>query len=302
VEPSHICGDEKNKYGEKVSLHILVLNVFLSIIKFIAGIFGNSVALIADSFHSLSDVLTTICVIICLRISRQPPDREHPYGHGKVESIAAKIISLVLIVVGALMLVAAIKRVLSGTLLIPAGITIWAAVLSIVVKEFSYRYTVSAANKIQSTILAADAWHHRTDALSSIAVLFGIVGARIGYPVLDPIMAGVVSIFIIWAGFKLLRESIDELMDTIPDKKIPQRITELSKEVPGVKAVRNIKIRKYGIFLVVDCVIVVNPHITVNDGHNLATLAEEKIMEANDNIKEVFIHVSPNEEEYNIQD
>ena len=293
-----MCGDDKNKYGEKVCFHILILNIFLSIIKLIAGILGNSVALIADAFHSMTDVVTTVCVIVCLRISRQPPDREHPYGHGKIESIAAKIISLVLIVVGAVMLFAATRKVLSGNLLIPTEIAIWAAILSIIVKEFSYRYTVTAANKIQSTVLAADAWHHRTDALSSVAALFGIVGARLGYPVLDPIMAGVVSIFIMWAGFKLLRESIDELMDTIPDKKIPQKITELALGIPGVKSVRNIKIRKYGIFLVVDCVIVVDPQITVDEGHNLATLVKERIMEAKDNIKEVFIHVSPNEKVY----
>lgn len=297
MEASRISGDDRNKYGEKVCIHILILNIFLSTIKLLAGIFGNSVALIADAFHSMSDVLTTVCVIVCLRISRQPADREHPYGHGKVESIAAKIISLVLIAVGAVMLVAAIKRVLSGSLLIPTEVAIWAALLSIIVKEFSYRYTAVAANKIQSTVLAADAWHHRTDAFSSIAALLGIVGARLGYPVLDPIMAGVVSLFIIWAGFKLLRESIDELMDTIPDKKIPQMITKLSKEVLGVKDVRSIKIRKYGTFLVVDCVIVVDPHITVDEGHNLATLSKERIMRANDNIKEVFIHVSPNEKE-----
>ena len=286
---------DKNKYGERVCLHILILNIFLSVIKFMVGVLGNSVALIADAFHSLTDVFTTVCVIICLRISKQPPDKEHPYGHGKIESITAKIISLVLIGVGLLMLVASIRKILIGNLLIPAEITIWVAALSILVKEFSYRYTLIAANKIQSTVLAADAWHHRTDALSSVAALFGIIGARFGYPVLDPIMAGLVSLFIVWAGYRLLRESIDELMDTLPDKDIPKRIKELCNEVPGVKGVRNIKVRKYGVFLIVDCVIVVNPLITVDEGHQLAILSKKRIIEDNDNIKEVFIHVSPNE-------
>ena len=288
---------DRHKYGEKICIQMTLLNILLSTAKLIAGIFGNSMALIADAFHSLTDAITTVGVIICLRISKRPPDKEHPYGHGKIESIAAKMIALVLIGLGVLMLIAAIRTIMVGNLSVPAGITIWIVIISIVAKEFSYWYTLNAAKKINSTVLAADAWHHRTDALSSIAVLFGIIGARMGFPILDPIMAGLVSLFIIWAGYKVLRESVDELMDTLPDKDIPKRIKELCLEIPGVKDARNIRVRKYGSFLVIDCVIVVDPLISVDEGHNLASLSKKKIMEDNDNIKDVFIHVSPNKDQ-----
>jgi len=288
---------DRHKYAEKICIQMTLLNIVLSTVKLIAGIFGNSMALIADAFHSLTDAITTVGVIICLRISKRPPDKEHPYGHGKIESIATKIIALVLIGLGILMLIAAVRTIMTGDLLVPAGVTIWIVIVSILAKEFSYWYTLNAAKKINSTVLAADAWHHRTDALSSIAVLFGIIGARMGFPILDPIMAGLVSLFIMWAGYKLLRESIDELMDTLPDTDIPKRIEELCSEIPGLKGVRNIKVRKYGSFLVIDCVIVVDPLITVDEGHQLASLSKKKIIEDNDNIKEVFIHVSPNEKQ-----
>lgn len=289
--------DEKSKYGEKVCFHVLIANIFLSIVKLVAGIVGNSVALIADAIHTLTDAITSVGVIVSLRISRKPADKEHPYGHGKIESIAAKIISLVLILAGVGMLMMAANKVISGDNMIPKEITIWAALISILVKELSYRYTIIVANKLNSTVLAADAWHHRTDALSSIPTLIGIIGARYGYPVLDPLMAGIVAIFIVWAGYKLLRDSIDELMDRIPDKEIPEKIGELCNKVEGVKEIRNIKIRKYGMFLVVDLVIVVNPSITVYEGHNLAVQTKKKIIEEIDGIKEVFIHVSPFEKQ-----
>ncbi|MEW6623371.1 MAG: cation diffusion facilitator family transporter [Bacillota bacterium] len=287
--------EEKNRYGEQVCIHVLLLNILLAVIKMIAGIIGSSIALVADAFHSLSDVITTVGVIICLRISRRPPDKEHPYGHGKIESIAAKIISIILILVGVGMLVLAINKIIINNLLIPAEITLWAAGLSILVKEFSYRYTLAAAKKLNSTVLAADAWHHRSDAVSSVAALLGIAGARVGFPIFDPLMAGVVSVLIIWAGYKLLRDSIDELMDTLPDEQVVKEIYELCNGVVGVKKVRNVKIRKYGMYFMVDLVIVVDPMITVDEGHSLAAISRQKILEDNDMIKEVFIHVSPYE-------
>ena len=286
---------DRGKYGEKVCIHMTLLSIFLAIIKFIAGILGNSIALIADAFHSLTDVITTIFVIISLRISQKPPDHDHPYGHGKIESIVAKIISLVLIGLGVLMMYVAISTIVSGNISTPTGIAVWVVIISILLKEFSYRYTLKAAKKIRSAALEADAWHHRTDAFSSIAVLIGVVGAMFGFPILDPIAAILVSLFIIWAGYKLLKGSIDELMDRLPSEDILKSIEESCSGIQGVRAVRNIKIRKYGAFLTIDCVIVVDPLITVQEGHQLATLSKQRIIENNDSVKEVFVHVSPNE-------
>jgi cation diffusion facilitator family transporter len=290
---SDMTEEQKSRYGEKVCFHVLIMNVFLSVIKLVTGFMGNSFALIADAVHSLTDGITTVGVIISLRISRKPPDKEHPYGHGKIESVAAKIISIFLVAVGIGMLITAFKKVMSGDILVPKGIAIWVALLSIIAKELSYRYTLIAANKLQSTVLAADAWHHRTDALSSVAALIGIIGARFGNVILDPLMAGLVAIFIIWAGYKLLRESIDELIDTLPDEKIPINISNLCEKVEGIKEVRNIKIRKYGMFYIVDLVIVVDPSITVQEGHNVAIVTRKKIINEIEGIKDVFIHVSP---------
>ncbi len=285
---------EKEVSGERVCFHVLLINGFLTLIKFVAGIVGSSSVLVADAIHSLSDVLTTGGVLVALKLSKKPADWNHPYGHGKIESVAAKIVSIVLIGAGVGMLVSAYNQISKGVIIIPHEIAVWAALASIIIKELSYHYVMFTAKRIKSTVLSADAWHHRLDALSSVVALAGILGARAGYPILDPLLAALVSFFVIGVGFKLLRGAVDELIDALPDQELCDEICACGESVPGVKQVREVKVRKYGSSIIIDLVIVVDGQMTVEEGHGLAISAKEAIMEQIEHVDEVFIHVSPN--------
>lgn len=293
-DDSPLSKQDKEARGERVCLHVLLINGFLTLIKFIAGIIGNSSVLVADAIHSLSDVLTTGGVLVALKLSKKPADWNHPYGHGKIESVAAKIVSIVLIGAGVGMLVSAYNQISKGVIVIPHEIALWAALVSVIIKELSYHYVMFTAKRIKSTVLSADAWHHRLDALSSVVALAGILGARAGYPILDPLLAALVSLCVIGMGFKLFRGAVDELIDALPDQELCDEICACGESVPGVEQVRDVKLRKYGSSIVIDLIIVVDGRITVEEGHGLAVSAKEAIMEKIEQADEVFIHVSPN--------
>ncbi len=295
INPSSFLNRE-NIDSRAVCFHVLLVNAALTLIKFVTGILGNSSVLVADAIHSLSDVLTTGGILWALKLSHKPPDWEHPYGHGKIESIASKLVALLLIAAGIGIIISVYHQISRGVLVIPHEIAIGGALISLVAKELSYQYMNYMAKRINSTVLVADAWHHRSDALSSLVALVGILGARWGFPILDPLLAGVVSFLIIWVGCKLLRSAVEELMDTIPDKDIIEQIRAAGERVGGVEKARNIKIRRYGSTQVVDLVIAVDGRLTVEEGHSLAISVKENIKNQVNGIDEVFIHVSPNVE------
>ncbi len=278
-----------------VCLQILLVNLLLALIKFVAGILGNSVVLIADAVHSLSDVLSSGGVLWALKVSHKPADQNHPSGHGKIESIATKMIALVLIAAGIGMLVSAYQQVARGEYFVPLEVAVWAAIISIVTKELSFHYVNFMAKKLNSTVLKADAWHHRSDAFSSFVALAGILGARLGYPALDPLLAAMVSLLVVWMGLKLLRTAVDELMDAMPDPNFSEKLCALGEDVEGVKEVREVKVRRYGSSLIIDLVIAVDGDITVSEGHSLAVAVKEVIKNnmASLEVEDVFIHVSP---------
>ncbi|NFC30073.1 cation transporter, partial [Clostridium botulinum] len=177
--------EERLKIGNKVSNIAIVVNIILSFIKILFGIIGHSAATIADGIHSLSDVLSTIAVIIGLKISSKPAVKDHPYGHEKLEAVTSKLLATMLFLTALFIGYSGIKVIINKDFSVPSKITIYVAILSIVTKEWMYRYTLKAAKKINSTALEADAWHHRSDSFSSIGTLIGIVGARLKYPILD---------------------------------------------------------------------------------------------------------------------
>lgn len=289
----------KNKrlvIGTRVSIITLVINIILAILKFLAGIFGNSSAMIADSLHSLSDAASTIAVIIGLKIASRPPDNEHHYGHARAETVATKIVALLLIVTGGTVGVSAIKLLFAREIQQPSLIPLIAAVLSIVVKEIMYRYTYNVGKKINSNALLADAWHHRSDAFSSVTALVGIAGARLGLPILDPLAGLVVALMILWIGFKLYWESVDELVDAAPKQEIMDQVERLALSTPGVIKVNQIKGRKHGPHIYIDLKICVNPNITVQEGHAIAHEAGRRIR-TNEDIVDVLVHVNPDQSE-----
>ncbi|WP_027340600.1 cation diffusion facilitator family transporter [Halonatronum saccharophilum] len=286
---------DKKRYdmAKKVGYISLTLNIFLSIIKIVVGYISGSRALVADGFHSVSDVISTVIVIVSVKISSQPPDKEHPYGHGKAESIATKLLGIILILTGLGLARGSVTNILYREISIPTNAALVVAVLSIAIKEILYHYIVSIGRRTNNKTLIADAYHHRSDALSSVAAMVGIGGAMIGYPIADSIASLVVALFIIKVGVEILLEAIDELMDAVPNQEKREDIIRQVKSLENVIEVGDIKLRAYGPHLYIDLAVVVEDDLTVIEGHKVAVLVKEKIKKLNPNVEEILVHIDP---------
>ncbi len=281
------------KLGKRVSIHTIILNILLSIFKIGAGILGRSSAMIADGIHTVSDVVTTGIVILGLSIANKDADKEHPYGHEKFESALAKLISIILIATGGFLGYEALKNLMSGNFTQPKNIALAGALASIVVKELMYRYTIITARKIQSVGMEADAWHHRSDALTSIGTLVGIAGARFGYAFLDPLAAMIVSLFIIKVGVDLYIKSINELVDKAAGQPVINAIRTTTISVEGVEQINDLKTRIFGNKINVDLSIAVNKHISVEEGHHIAEEVHQAIQDKVSNVNHCMVHIEP---------
>lgn len=279
--------------GKKVSIQTIVVNVLLSAFKIIAGIFGHSSAMIADGIHTVSDVVTTVIVILGLSISSKEADSDHPYGHEKFESALAKLISILLFATGFYIGYGAIKNLISGEYSQPGFIALVAAAASILVKEGIYWYTLITARKIQSIGMEADAWHHRSDALSSIGTFLGILGARFGLSFLDPVAAIIVSIFVMKVGIDLYLKSMDELVDKSADAKTLEEIKFFTFSVEGVEEINDLKTRVFGNKIYVDLEISVDRNLSVEEGHYIAENVHNSIENNISNVKHCMVHVEP---------
>jgi cation diffusion facilitator family transporter len=281
------------KVGTKVSWITISINTILSIFKIYAGVIGRSNAMLADGVHTVTDVVTTYIVIIGLRMSSKEADEEHQYGHEKFEPVCAKVISFLLIITGFLIGYEGLKALFTGNLKTPGLIALTAAFISILVKEAMYWYTIIAAKKIKSLAMEADAWHHRSDALSSIGTLLGILGARMGYGALDPIAAVIVCVFIIKIGIEYYIKATNQLVDLSADKVTVQSIKDIGKSIAGVKNVNSIKTRVFGNKIYVDMDITVEESLTVRQGHDIAEEVHDSIESQIDTVKHCMIHVEP---------
>ncbi|BDR66626.1 cation diffusion facilitator transporter [Clostridium tetani] len=279
--------------GKKVSLITILLNTILCVFKVVAGILGKSSAMIADGIHTLSDVITTFMVILGLKISNKEKDKEHPYGHEKFEPVFAKIISTLLLLTGIFIAYEGIKILRNGNYNTPGRIALIAAFISIIFKEFMYRYTINTAKKIDSISMEADAWHHRSDALSSIGTFLGIFGARAGFKILDPLTGIVVSFFIIKVAMEFYLKSVKKLVDTSANEDIINKIKDETLKITGVKRIHDLKTRMFGNKVYVDIEICVNSEMTVAESHNIATKVHDNIESEIENIKHCMVHVEP---------
>ena len=276
------------------------VNFLLVIFKFIAGILGHSAAMIADAVHSLSDFATDIVVLIFTRISNKPQDKNHDYGHGKYETLATAIIGIVLFAVGASICwngLQAIQTVWQGGRLPAPGMLAFAgAIISIVSKELIYRYTIHVGRKINSSAVIANAWHHRSDAFSSIGTAIGIGGAIVlgeSWSVLDPMAAVVVSFFIMKVAVQLLKPCVDELTEkSLPDE-IEKEICLIAENTPGVSAIHNLRTRRIGNHYAIEMHIRMDGHLTLYEAHAKASVIENKLKEKYGNETHVGIHVEP---------
>ncbi|MBN1044703.1 MULTISPECIES: cation diffusion facilitator family transporter [unclassified Clostridium] len=284
--------NERLKIGYRVSIVTIIGNVLLSIIKIGIGIIASSKAMIADGVHSLSDVFSTIGVIIGLKLSSKKADKEHPYGHEKFESLTSVFLGIMLLLVSLGIGFSGIKNLVYGNYSIPGSLAIFAAVISIVSKEAMYWYTLKYAEKINSTSLKADAWHHRSDSFSSIGALIGIIGARMGFPMLDPAIALVISIIIIKVSYDILKQSINQLMDTSVGDNAIKKMNAAIHSIDGVKNIDNLKTRLHANKVYVDVEISVESDISVEEGHKIA-MNVHNIIEENKDVKHCMVHVNP---------
>lgn len=282
-----------NHEGIKTSWMTLFINLFLSIIKMIAGVLGQSSAMIADGFHSLSDVFSTILVIIGLKMSGRKADKYHPYGYERWELVFSQFLSIILLLTAAGILWSAIQGILSGELPIPGKLGLYAALISIVIKEIMYQVMMKKAIQLNSLAMKADAWHHRSDALSSIATFIGILGARLGYKILDPIAGILVAIMIGKVGFDIYKKSIEGLVDEAASKEDLAQIKDIALKTPGVFQVSNLKTRQFASKIYIDMDICVDSFSTVIEGHDIATKVHDRIEEEMEEVAHVMVHVEP---------
>lgn len=275
-------------------------NAVLIVLKFLAGILGRSSAMLADAVHSLSDFVTDIIVIGFVRISGKPSDKDHDYGHGKYETLATLIIGLLLVIVGLGMMadgIAKVVRTIDGAELPrPTMLALVIAVISIVSKEWLYRYTIGIGAKNNSPAVIANAWHHRSDAISSVGTLVGIAGAMflgVRWRILDPVAAIVVSLFIIKSGYDIVRPCVGELLESSLPEPMKQEIESLVKSVDGIEQVHNLRSRRVGNRIVVDLHAKMDGSLTLEQAHTIASLAEKAIKERFGSDTIINIHMEP---------
>ncbi len=281
--------------GRKVTLLGLLVNVLLVLLKFLAGIFGDSQALIADAVHSISDMFTDAVVLLGIKIGGKPPDEEHHFGHARIETLASAIVGLALIGTAVYLGFDAALNIHGHTEYQPTGIALIGAGVSIALKEALYRYTVLIGRRIKSQLIVANAWHHRSDALSSIAVLLGVGGTLIkpSWHILDACAALIVSFFIIKVGLDILLKTLREFTDTAPRPEIIKEIMQCSLSVEGVMDAHDLRVRTSGGFYQAEIHIVVNGQLTVVEGHRIAKTVERCLTEEMDALDRVIVHVDP---------
>ena len=286
------------KEGMKVSVISIIGNVFLSIFKFIAGIIGKSNAMISDSIHSLSDVLSTIVVMIGLKLASKKEDVSHPYGHERIECVASFILAIFLFITGLGIGWMGIKTIFFenySEIKTPTLIALIAAIISIIIKEAMYWYTRSVAKKIKSDALMADAWHHRSDALSSIGSLIGIGGAMMGFKLLDSIASIIICLCIIKVSYDIFMDSVDKMVDKACNSDFINKICDLVLSTNGVLNIDLIKTRLFGNKIYIDLEIAANQDLTLKEAHEIAQKVHDKIENNYEDVKHCMVHVNPKE-------
>ena len=287
---------DREKLILKVSYLSIAVNCFLSGFKLISGLLGHSVAMVSDAVHSISDVASTFIVILGVKLSNKISDEDHQYGHERLESVMSVVLAVMLLFVGIGIGEVGVKNIINYKnieILTPGLITVIAAILSIVLKEGMYWITYIVGKKVQSSMLKADAWHHRSDALSSVGSLIGIIGARMGFILLDSIASLVICVIIVKISIDIFKESFEKLVDKSCDVKTKEEIKSEIQSIEGVKNIDDLKTRIFGDKIFVDVEISVDPLLTVKEGHDIAENVHNKVENLNEKIKHCLVHVNP---------
>ena len=287
--------DEK-KIIRQISTVGIAGNVALVAFKMYAGIAGHSPAMVSDAVHSLSDVFATLIAFIGVRLSLKAADEQHPYGHDRMECVASLLLGCILLVTGVGIGISGVRTILAGhydQLAVPSRIALIAAVVSIVVKEAMFWYTRYFAKKLNSSAFMADAWHHRSDALSSVGSLIGIGGAMLGAPVLEPIACVAICLCILKVAYDILKDAVEKMLDTACDEQYEADLGSFIKAQEGVKTLDKLRTRKFGNRIYIDAEIGVDGELRLRDAHAIAERVHNAVEKQYPNIKHIMIHENP---------
>ncbi len=289
--------ESTNREIHRVTVIGLIINSILTLGKIIIGYFGNSSSVIADGVHSLSDASTDIAVLVGVKYWNQPPDACHPYGHRRIEAMISVLIGAVLGLAGLFLGWGAIEKFHHGEYVVPAKITLIIAIISIISKEWLYRWTAKAGKKLKSSAVVANAWHHRSDCISSIPVAIAISMTMVDpkWAFMDPVATLAVSVFIIQAAYVICSPSLKELSDGGAGAEVMHSIEKIVLQVEGVESVHAVRSRFHGSGLHVDLHIQVNEKLTVREGHNISGRAKRRLIEEGPDIVDVLVHIEPAE-------
>ncbi|CDB67760.1 cation efflux family protein [Eubacterium sp. CAG:252] len=296
VQNGIVSEDEFQRVANKVSFVTIIGNILLSVMKLIVGFIAHSNAMISDAIHSASDVFSTFVVIIGIKLASKKADKEHPYGHERLECVAAIVLSMVLFITGLGIGATALKNITSGdynNIAVPGILALIAAIISIISKEAMYWYTRYNAKKIDSSALMADAWHHRSDAFSSIGALIGIAGARLGFPIMDSIASLIIFVFIIKAAYDIFKDAIDKMVDHACDDDTVNQIRECVMKHEDVLGIDMLQTRIFGNKIYVDLEISTDGSYTLSKAHTIAESVHDDIEKSFPKVKHIMVHVNP---------
>lgn len=287
--------DNGKQIAMRVSVVSAAVNILLSVLKLAAGLIAHSGAMVSDAVHSASDVFSTFVVMIGVHMASKEADEEHPYGHERMECVAAIVLAAVLFATGLAIGYTGLEQLLDGhkEIKVPGALALVAAVISIGVKEWMYWYTVLAAKKINSGALKADAWHHRSDALSSVGALFGIAGARMGYPFLDCAASVIICGFVVKAAYDIFKDAVDKMLDTACDKDTEKKLRKIIRNQPGVLGISKLTTRIFGSKIYVDVEIEADGDMTLRAAHEVAENVHHAIERGASDVKHCMVHVNP---------
>jgi len=297
-EPAFVQGEARYRDARKVTVVGAAVNIVLSVIKILAGWLGSSHALIADGIHSLSDLTTDAVVLLAAKHGARDADEEHPYGHGRIETLATVVLGVVLILVALGIGYDAVRRLFEPeSLMLPGMLALWAAIISVLAKEALYHYTIAVAKKLRSNLLRANAWHHRSDAVSSIVVVAGVIGSMAGLTYLDAVASVAVAVMVAKIGWELGWHSVHELIDRGLEQEDIETIRKKIMNVDGVRAMHDLRTRRMGGNAFVDVDVLVDPTLTVSEGHRIGAEVLKRLNSEIDEVIDVTVHIDPEDDE-----